>query len=149
MKFRVIENSPPSHLDKYEEFIKLYNDGQIKVEAIRRELGWSVNVYERARRQALSEGRIANRHSGGNIKKKPEKSPPKYYSYNRNAQKFVVKKWVRDDATGVRREYYYGAYKDEGAVQRVVEELKKVGWDINRLEDIKSKLRSELGRNEL
>ena len=142
MNFRVVENSPPSHLDRYDEFVEMYKDTDIKVEKIKAELGWSTNVYERARKQAIREGLITNRHPGRYTTKK-EKSPPKHYSFNRNANKFIIKKWLRKG--DVRKEYYYGAYGNEDAVKMIVAELKKVDWDVAQLDAIQDKVKRELG----
>lgn len=52
MNFRVIENAPPNYLKKYDLFVELYNDG-VLVEDIRKQLGWSVKDYRKARKYAL------------------------------------------------------------------------------------------------
>ena len=146
MNFRVVENSPPSYLDRYDEFVEMYKNTDIKVEKIKAELGWSTNVYEKARKQAIREGLITNRHPGHYLKKK-EGVSPKYYSFSRNANKFIIKKWLRKG--GVRKEYYYGIYGNEDAVKMVVAELKKVDWDISKLDEIQDKVKRELGVSSL
>lgn len=142
-QFKVIENSPPSYLEKYDEFVELYNNKDIKVDKIKAMLGWSANVFDKARKRAVAEGKIINRHPGSHFKKSGGKKSPKYYSFNRNANKYMVKKWL--DKGGVRKECYFGLYCSEVAVRRVVEELKKVDWDESELENIQVKVMRELG----
>ncbi len=143
VNFKIIENSPPVYMEKYEEFIELYNDKNITVEEIRQRLGWRTKVYNDARNKALEENRIIDRRSKNSIencKGRPvkEKHIPKYYHYDRWYGKFViVKKYYRDKKEVVS---YYGCYNNEKVAQAVVNELKKVDWDKSKLKDIKQKL---------
>lgn len=62
MNFRIVENAPPDYLGKYDLFVDLYNEG-VLVEDIRRELGWSVKEYNRARKHALECKDITDRQN--------------------------------------------------------------------------------------
>ena len=143
LRFRVIENSPPTYAEKYEEFIQLYNDPDIIVEDIRKKLGWTIKVYGDARKQALREGRIKDRRTINMQKSKGRqrkpKFQPKYYSYDRGQRKYQVSKRYYHDG-----EYYdvhyYGSYANEKDAQKIVAELKKVNWDITKLKEIQERL---------
>ena len=143
LNFKVIENSPPTYMEKYEEFVRLYNDERITVEDIRKRLGWTMKVYSDAREQALSEGLIVDRRTE-NMKKnkgRPRKAKfvPKYYTYKKRVGKFQVSKRYYHNG-----EYYnvnyYGFYRNERDAQKIVEELKKVNWDKSKLGEIQKRL---------
>ena len=154
MEFRIVENPEPEYVRNYDLFVDLYNNMDISVENIRRELGWSVKVYKRAREKALEEGKIVDRREYRFIinKLKPtmsDQNSPKNYSYYKNANKFVVKKSVFDEKKGSMVNGYYGLYEREDVVQRIVEELEKVDWDKSKLDEIKEKVRLEIGLDNL
>ena len=139
VNFKIVENSLPVYLEKYDEFIELYNDPEIPVEEIRRRLGWRTKIYGDARRKALSENKIQERRRsvgvGRPVKKKHE---PRYYYYDKTTGKFIIVKRCYDGEKDV--VIYYGRYDREDTVKKIVEELKKVNWDKSRLEDIKKNL---------
>jgi hypothetical protein len=143
VSFRVIENSSPAYMEKYEEFIKLYNNPEITVEEIRKQLGWRTKIYNDARKKALEENRIIDRRSPNSIKNckgrpvKP-KHQPKHYYYDRWHDTFVIVKRYYINKKDV--VVYYGRYKREDTAKEVVEELKKVDWDKTKLQEIKKKL---------
>lgn len=149
LNFRIVENAPPSYMERYEEFIELYNDHSITVQEVSKILGWSVNVFEKAKHHALMEGRIElrkpyNRHNSKKVKK-----PPKYYSYSKYGKKFCVKKYIYDEERKESALIYYGSYISERVAERVVSELKKVDWDKNELDGICRKIKKEYGLEEL
>lgn len=138
VNFKIVENPMPVYLEKYEEFIELYNDKSITIREILKILGWSSKSFEMAKKNALAEGRIKLRRpctSWSKVKK--IKKPPKYYSYDKNAKKYAVKKSVYNRDTGRVGYVYYGLYSSEDVAKLIVEELKKVDWDKSKLEDIK------------
>lgn len=143
VEFHIIENPDPAYFEKYDEFVKLYNDKNITVDDIRRKLGWRTKVYNDARRKALDEGKIVDRRSKksiDNCKGRPlkKKLQPKYYYYDKKTRKFIVKKnyYINKKEVVV----YYGSFKDCDVAKQVVLELKKVNWDKSKLNDIKQKL---------
>lgn len=142
VRFKIVENSPPAYAEKYEEFIELYNNPDIIVEDIRLKLGWRTKIYNDARRQALKEGRIKDRRTRKMLKnrgrpRKP-KYKPKYYTYDRRTRKYRVSKRYYVD--GKYHITHYGGYRKETDAQKIVEELKKVGWDKSKLNEIKQRL---------
>lgn len=143
VSFRLIENGCPAYVEKYEEFIELYNNPEIRVEDIRKQLGWGTKVYNDARKQALKENRIMDRRSPNSIKNckgrpvKP-KHKPKHYYYDWWSDKFVIVKRYYVDKKDV--VVYYGRYDKEDTAKQIVEELKKVDWDKNKLPQIKKEL---------
>lgn len=138
--FRVVENPTPRYVEKYDEFIRLYNESDLTVSEIKLELDWTASVYNQAKEKALSENRLNVRNP--NYKKriynssKPKK--PKYYSKNTYGKYVVVKRFYKGD--NQTENLYYGTYKYEWQARRIVEELKKVNWDVNCLEDIRKKV---------
>ena len=58
MKFNLIEGDPEDYWEKYEQFIKLYNDNQIKVTEIKKRLNLTNGEYRRYRRHAIKENRL-------------------------------------------------------------------------------------------
>lgn len=143
VSFKVIENGRPAYMEKYEEFIELYNNPEITVEDIRKQLGWRTKIYNDARKQALKENRIIDRRSPNSIKNckgRPvkEKHQPKHYYYDRLHDKFVIVKRYYIDKKDV--VVYYGRYDREDIAIKIVNELKKVDWDKKKLPMIKKEL---------
>lgn len=143
VEYRIIENPDPAYYERYEEFIELYNNKNITVEDIRKKLGWRVKVYNDARRKALKEGRIVDRRSKKSIENckgrpvKPKRNP-KYYYYDRLSRKFIIKKHFYPNNEEII--IYFGKYENKESAEKVVSELKKVGWDKNELVNIKRRL---------
>lgn len=59
--FRIVENSQPHYLENYERFIELYNDSDLTIKQIEKELGWNWNAYRRAKKRAVEENRLIPR----------------------------------------------------------------------------------------
>lgn len=76
----------------------------------------------------------------GLIKKYPKGRPkhykrePKFYSFQRNAGKFTVRK----------RNVYYGSFKREKEARRCVELLKECDWDKKEMPNILNKINQEI-----
>lgn len=116
MKFNIVEDTRPRYAEKYDEFIKLYNNGAL-VKDIRERLGWGRYTYYHAREKALSEGLIADRT------KKP-KNPAGYrktgkgYFVERRVNKVTIRKWC----------------KTEEEAMELVKYLNEKGWTKENLE---------------
>lgn len=150
VNFRIIENAPPKYMERYDEFVELYNDHSITIQEIGQILGWSTNVFEQAKEQALADGRISLRKPSGNRRKwKKIRQPPKHYSYSKNSKKFAVKKHIYDEERKESVLIYYGLYISERVAERVVSELKKVDWDKSELDNIHRKIKKEYGLEKL
>ncbi len=146
--FRIVENAPPRYLEKYDEFVELYNDESYTVKEVMDKLDWSHRIFEQAKKQALDEGLIKLRKPYDRGVRRMRKIY-KYYSFDKCSGKFAVKKSIFNENTGVSEVVYYGLYANEEVVKRVVDELKKVDWDKGRLEDIKCRVKEEFGLENL
>lgn len=145
VNFRVVENPEPSYVEKYSLFVDLYNNMDISVVDIRKKLGWSTKVYTMARNKALAEGKIVDRKTSMAIlnssgRKKAEPVLPKNYSFDKGSGKYLVKKRIYDEGKGCMVSGYFGLYDNEEEAQLMVEELKKVGWNKDRLDEIKKRV---------
>lgn len=139
INYRIVENPPPHYVEKYDEFVDLYNNPNISIVDIRSQLGWTVKTYTLARLKALEEGKIVERRSRGNQgRPRREKHIPKNYYYRANSDNYVITK--RKTIDGEVRTLYFGTYKKEEDCVRIIKELKKVDWDKNELDNIKKKL---------
>ena len=138
---RVIENATPEYVKKYEEFVKLYNNPDIRVADIREQLGLNIKQYTLARKQALSEGLIKDRISVSKNKKvgrpKLKKKKHKHYSHSRSGKFNVVKRFCEK---GEEVNVYCGTYDSEEQAMMVAEEMDKVGWDKKYLNKIREKV---------
>lgn len=56
--FNVVEGANGDFWDKYEEFIKQWNEGKLKVREIQENLGLPVSKYRQYRDRALNENRL-------------------------------------------------------------------------------------------
>lgn len=56
--FNVVEGATGDFWDKYEEFIKQWNEGKLKVREIQENLGLPVSKYRQYRDRALNENRL-------------------------------------------------------------------------------------------
>lgn len=56
--FNIIEGEPKGFWDDYEKFIKLYNNGKIKVADIKKTLNLTQNKYRQYRSRGLDENRL-------------------------------------------------------------------------------------------
>lgn len=147
--FKIVENAPPTYMEKYDKFVELYNDNSITVQDISKELGWSCNVFKQAKENALKEGKIKLRSPRSGRRRKKKREPPKHYSYSKKGRKFSVKKNVINEESGKSVLVYYGSYISEKVAERVVCELKKVDWDKNELDKIHRKIKKEFGLEKL
>lgn len=148
MEFTIVENPLPSYSEGYEEFIRLYNANKMTVYDIRKKLGWTVKTYSKARKKALSEGRIIERNNTNRMRKRHYKTlkkhnAPKYYYYRHSLGKFIISKKLKVD--GSEKTVYFGAYKNKKDCEKIVEELKRCGWDKSQLDDIIDRLNLTCG----
>jgi hypothetical protein len=145
VNFRIVENHSEEYLDRYEEFIDLYNNSKLSVSDIRKHLGWSAKVYNRARGYAVSRGDLIDRRSPIEIKVanskrgKKHKRCPKYYSRNSYNSKFMVIKRMGDEYR------YFGTYWSERTCQELVKILKDNDWSYDVFLKVKDKLIEEYG----
>lgn len=58
INFRIVEGENNSFWDKYEEFVKLWNDEKYTVKEIRKILGISLSKYYQYRDKGFSENRL-------------------------------------------------------------------------------------------
>lgn len=145
MNFRIVENPTPEYVEKYDEFVELYNDLNVKVSDVHKILGWSTNTFEQAKARALEEGRIELRKPYMRNKWKKGQYLPKNYSYDRHSGKYIVKKTIFNKDTGVSDIVYFGIYSKEEVAKRIVEELRGVDWDKNELDNIRDRVKLEFG----
>ena len=126
--FKIVEQSESyeEYYDDYLLFVALYNDKNVTVKQIRKELNLSRNKYKHYLNKALEKGDVVNRNTHIN---------PKYYTKHKN--KYVVYHWDKKSKCLV----YYGTFRRECHARRVVEELEKVDWDKRYMDWIKRDLR--------
>lgn len=142
MNFRVVENAPSSWIGKYDNFCDLYNNSDLTVVEIRKKLDLSIRQYTKIRKKALKEGKIVDRRSTNSIANNNGRPPlpqkqPRNYSRLRNGKFTVVKRFYRNSKTV---NIYCGIYDDEEVAKRIVEEMRKVNWDIKYLPKIKEEV---------
>lgn len=122
VNFRIIDGD---YYSKYDNFVKLYNDLNYSVFEIKKIIG--NNAYERCRKEALENGDIQPRlHS-----QSKKNNNYKYYHYDKDMNKYRVRK--------VKNGKYmsFGFYDTEEEAKQVVEKLKKVDWDKDKIFDRK------------
>ena len=141
-RFRIVENAQPEYLEKYEEFVELYNDKNITVKDIRKELGFNMAQYNLARQKALSEGLIKNRLTSNDKRlgrrKVKKKRNYKHYSHSRSSGKYNVVKRLYENGKSVT--VYCGTYDTEEQAMMVVEKMSNVGWDKKYLNKIREEV---------
>lgn len=121
MKFNIVEDTRPRYEEKYEEFIRLYNEGLLITEILKR-LEWGKNTYSKARKKALADGLISDRS------KRPEK--PTYY--HRNNKGFNIERRVNGE---IIRTWC----KTEEEAKSIVRYFNRNGWTKRNLEKYKEK----------
>lgn len=145
VKFRIVENPQEEYLDKYEEFVDLYNENKWTIWEIQKHLGWSVKVYNRARAYAVSRGDLIDRRTPMEIEVantrrcKKKKHAPKYYSMNSYNSKFTVMKRINGEYC------YFGTYFSERTCQELVKVLKDNDWSYDVFLEVRDKLVKEYG----
>lgn len=107
---------------KYDYFVELYNNPNLSVLDIKREVG--TNAYTKLKREALKNNDITLRPTVFNI----NENLYKFYHFDKQRGKYRVHK--------VKKGVYmsFGFYETEEEAKIVVEELKKVGWDKSKLD---------------
>ena len=110
MKFNIVENPTPKYVDRYDDFIKMYNSG-VRVKTIQRELEWSQNTYRQAKRKALEAGLIKDRVRNG--------GRPRYY--HKYYSMWLVEREV--DGRKIRTQC-----RTEEEAKNIVRFLEKHGW---------------------
>lgn len=58
VKYNIVEGSDEEYYDKYEEYIKYYNDGDLTVNEIRLKLGLNTYKLKKYREKAIEENRL-------------------------------------------------------------------------------------------
>ena len=97
-------------MEKYDEFVKLYNNPEIKKTRIHKILGWSTRQYNKARQHAILEGDIT-----------PFKDQVKYYHWSSVKKRFIVSR-KKGNTT-----IYVTCNTEEEAIE-LVNYLKNKGW---------------------
>lgn len=115
MNFNIVENKD-SYYEKYDLFVKAYNDG-VKVRRIRDDLGLTSKRYQQYKNQALDEGKIRPRR---------DMKTAKYYTRTKCGNYIVVKR-----EEGTRKMKSYGTYHTLEETLKVVEDLKKKNWKVD------------------
>lgn len=126
MNFTVIENPAPKHLEKYDEFIELYNQGDLIINDIIKKLGWSQKTYLNALKQGRKEGKIGERRLQN----------AKYY-YPADFG-YRITKWLNG------KRVHFGWYGSEEAAKLAVEYFKECGWDKSQIGVIRERVFKEL-----
>lgn len=112
MNFRIIESNE-DYYEKYDEWCKGYNNGEI-VRELNQRLGLGKKKYRQYRTRALKEKKIIDRRKN---------KKPKYY-YKTLSGKYAVNK--RHPIT--KKMIYYGIVNTEKEAKELVNKLKKKGW---------------------
>ena len=107
--FRIVENSPPKYLERYDEFLELYFNPEVFKRDILLELDWSENQYQHARKKAIRDGLIQPR------------TKVKHYYYNKSNGKYIVNKCTRNI-------HFAHTVDTEEEAKAMVEYLRKYGW---------------------
>lgn len=131
MNFNIIENSQPSFLERYDEFISLYNNPNISVREIVKRLGWNTTQLKKARKKGLDEGVIQKRYSTPRYSKKCIRNGNRFKYYSKYYGRFKVCKHHNG------KYVYYGIYDSVKVAERMVMELEKVDWDKSKLDEIR------------
>lgn len=132
----VIENKGSYTVEEYNQFVSLYNNPMVSVREIYNILGCTTRKYGKLRKKALYENKIIERqprnyHKG---KKRGRSRVINNYSYNTHSGKWIVRKGINYQTV------HYGCYDTEEIAKEIVNELKKVDWDKNRLSEIEEKV---------
>ena len=126
MNFRVVDGNR-DYLDLLPNFIKLYNDPDIKAKDIPFLLDINQKEYLNLRKEAISEGLLNLRYP---LREKKRKVRVPSYVY-RSGYRWEIHKRVGGD------NLYFGSYEKRDDALRIVELLKECGWDKSQLERIK------------
>lgn len=136
MNFRVIEGTQ-GFWDDFPEFVKLYNEGKMRIIEIRKKLELSQSKYRQYRDRGF-EQKLLNKElrtprnscirggvrNGINIKN--------YYHDRKTG--FEVKKRING------KDYYFGNYPTEQQAKKAVELLRECNWDKSKLPSIKKQV---------
>lgn len=115
--FRIIENSPPKYLERYDEFLELYYNPDVRKMDILKILDWSDGQYKKARAKAIEEGLIEKSKPRGRGVKNP-----KYYYYDNKLKRYVI---TRD----TKRIHIYHICNSKKEAIELVDYLNKFGWN--------------------
>ena len=110
MNFRIVEDSTPRYAERYDDFIRMYNDG-VTIKKILGELDWSQNTYRGALEKAVEKGHVRKRTRG----RRNPKYYHKYYSQWRVERK-VDGKLIRTQC------------RTEEDAKNIVRYLNRHGW---------------------
>lgn len=132
LNFRVVEGEPEDYWDKYEEFIRLYNDNRIPVRRIKEKLGLRETKYNQYRNRAIEENKLELRYNVY-VSKKGGYTPAKYY-HETNCGTFHVQKWMGN------RSVSFGTYRSERIAKEIVKKLKEVNWNKDELHRIRKEV---------
>ena len=126
--FRILEGCPPKFLERYDEFIELYFNPDIKKKDILKILDWSDGQYKKARAKAVEEGLIGKTKPRGRGVKNP-----KYHYYDRKLKRYVVS---RD----TKRIHIYHICNSKQEAIELVAYLNKYGWTKKNIKQFKKEV---------
>ena len=137
MNFNIVDGD-----NQYREllpvFSEMYNDKQIRVTEIKKQLGIGVNEYKKLRRDAIQEGLVKPRTKQYK-RKRSYKTNPKY------VQKTIYKgiEYYQIHRVFNGKRYYYGNFRNYRQAERMVELLYENDWDINKRDELKEQVMME------
>lgn len=137
MKFNLIEGDPEDYWEKYEQFIKLYNNNEIKVTEIKKQLNLTNGEYRRYRRHAIKENRLDIDTRNPNYQSlvgRPKKQKPPVKNYSRSGGRFYVSKNINGERIS------FGGYSSERIAKQIVSKLKECNWDKTQLHRIQKEV---------
>ena len=138
MNFNIVDGDN-GYRELLPKFSELYNDKQIRVATIKKQLGLCQNDYRKLRRDAIKEGLITPRTKPYNTKKPTYKTNPRYVckSISKGIVYFIVTRTING------KRIFYGNFKDIRQADRMVELLKENDWDINKRDELKQQVLEE------
>ena len=128
-EFRIVEGND-DFLEKVPEFVRLYNNHDIKIVDLRKRLNISRGLYRRLLKYCVDEKLLTLRRQGRNVKKP---HTPTYItrSINNGKECYMISKTIN------MVEHYFCKTYDYKTAERIVELLKDCEWDKNELPRIK------------
>jgi hypothetical protein len=136
MNFNIIDGNQ-DWLTLLPQFTRLYNNHEIPVTQIKKQLNIGKNTYNKLWKESKENGLITPRRKPN--KKRTYRTHPKYYSptTTRGITYFRVAKHINGKYT------YFCQFKKKEQAELMVEKLKKVNWNQSQTEQLKSEVLSE------
>lgn len=128
-----IRDGGPLTPELLENFEKEYIENKVPVKDLKIKYGLGPRTFSELIKDIKKRTGFSRKTASG-LRGRPN---GKHYRYRESKKRWVVSKTINGKTV------YFGSFKTENGAKRMVEELKKINWDVSKKYEIREKVRKE------